>query len=41
MTLVRGRVVAEEGMIVGEKGFGRILDREISAYASRPVGNAG
>jgi dihydropyrimidinase len=40
MTLVRGRVVAEEGRIVGEKGFGRILDREISAYASRPVGNS-
>jgi dihydropyrimidinase len=41
MTLVRGRVVAEEGRIVGEKGLGRILDREISAYASRPVGNTG
>ena len=36
MTLVRGRVVAENGRVVGDKGFGRILDRDISAYASRP-----
>jgi len=41
MTLARGRVAAEEGRIVGEKGFGHILGREISAYASRPVGNTG
>jgi dihydropyrimidinase len=34
MTLVRGRTVAENGHVVGHKGFGRILDRGISAYAS-------
>jgi dihydropyrimidinase len=34
MTLVRGRTVAENGSVVGDKGFGRILDRGVSAYPS-------
>jgi dihydropyrimidinase len=33
VTLLRGRVVAENGIILGEKGRGRILDRDLSAYA--------
>ena len=35
LTLLRGRVVAENGVIVGEKGRGQILDRHLSAYASQ------
>ncbi|MCG6121611.1 MAG: dihydropyrimidinase [Microvirga sp.] len=34
MTIVRGRVVMEDGKIVGEKGFGEIMRRDFSAYAS-------
>jgi dihydropyrimidinase len=36
MTVARGRVVAENGRVVGDKGFGRVLEREISPYAARP-----
>lgn len=35
LTLLRGRVVAENGVILGEKGMGRILDRDRSAYPSQ------
>ena len=28
MTIARGKVVAEGGRVVGEKGFGRVLERE-------------
>lgn len=35
MTLLRGQVVAEKGKIVGEKGRGRVVDRDLSAFASR------
>lgn len=34
MTLVRGKVVAEGGKIVGERSHGRILERERSAFAA-------
>ena len=34
MTIARGKVVAEGGRVVGEKGFGRVLEREISPYAA-------
>lgn len=33
-TLLRGQVVAEGGRIVGAKGAGRILARDVSAYAA-------
>ena len=33
-TLVRGKVVAHEGEIVGDKGHGQIVSREISAFAA-------
>jgi dihydropyrimidinase len=33
MTIARGEVVARDGVIVGNKGAGRILERDISAYA--------
>jgi len=33
MTILRGEVVAQEGRIVGRKGFGQVLDRVISPYA--------
>jgi dihydropyrimidinase len=35
MTLLRGQVVAEKGKIGGEKGRGRVVDRDLSAFASR------
>ncbi|WP_159587139.1 dihydropyrimidinase [Chelativorans xinjiangense] len=34
MTLVRGEVVMEEGRIVGAKGHGGILQREVGSYAN-------
>jgi dihydropyrimidinase len=34
MTIARGEVVARDGVIVGDKGAGRILERDISAYAA-------
>jgi dihydropyrimidinase len=34
MTIARGEVVADNGKLVGRKGLGRILEREISPYAS-------
>lgn len=34
MTIVRGRVVADNGQIVGDKGFGEILERELSPFAA-------
>jgi dihydropyrimidinase len=34
MTIARGEVVARDGMIVGKKGAGKILERDISAYAA-------
>ena len=37
MTIARGEVVAEEGRIVGRKGRGEILEREISPYAAAPA----
>ncbi|MGA2493325.1 MAG: dihydropyrimidinase [Roseiarcus sp.] len=37
MTLLRGKVVAEDGRIVGEKGGGKFLKRDLSPYA-RPKG---
>ena len=37
MTIARGEVVAEEGRIVGHKGRGEILEREISPYAAAPA----
>ena len=33
-TIARGEVVAEEGKVVGAKGRGAVLEREISAYAA-------
>jgi dihydropyrimidinase len=33
MTLLRGEVVAEDGKVVGAKGAGRFLKRELSPYA--------
>jgi dihydropyrimidinase len=39
MTLVRGQVIADEGEIVGDKGHGQVVSREISAFAS-PAGQA-
>jgi dihydropyrimidinase len=35
MTIARGTVVAEDGRVTGDKGFGRILERDISPYAAR------
>jgi dihydropyrimidinase len=35
LTLLRGQVVAENGVIVGAKGRGRVLERARSAYASQ------
>ena len=37
MTMVRGETVAEEGRLVGRKGRGEILEREISPYAAAPA----
>ena len=37
---LRGKVVAEEGRIVGEKGDGRFLKRELSPYARPRAGEA-
>jgi dihydropyrimidinase len=37
VTMLRGEVVAEDGRIVGEKGGGRFLKRDLSPYA-RPRG---
>src|SRR3984893_2772209 len=34
MTIARGEMVARDGVIVGKKGAGRILERDISAYAA-------
>jgi dihydropyrimidinase len=34
MTMVRGKVVAKDGMIVGEKAHGQVLAREKSRYAA-------
>jgi dihydropyrimidinase len=34
MTIARGRIVAQDGKVVGEKGFGRVLERDISPYAA-------
>jgi len=34
MTIARGRIVAQNGTVVGEKGFGRVLERDISPYAA-------
>ena len=39
MTILRGKVVAEEGKILGEKGDGRFLKRSLSPYA-KPAGAA-
>ena len=33
MTILRGKVVAEEGKILGEPGDGGFLKRELSPYA--------
>jgi dihydropyrimidinase len=33
MTIARGEIVARDGVIVGKKGAGKILERDISAYA--------
>lgn len=40
MTISRGQVVAENGRLVGEKGHGRILERELSSFAAKPAGRA-
>lgn len=37
MTIVRGAIVMQDGAIVGEKGFGRIVKRDHSAFAPPPV----
>jgi dihydropyrimidinase len=37
MTVLRGKVVAEDGRIVGAKGGGQFLKRDLSPYA-RPKG---
>lgn len=34
MTIARGEVVAEGGRITGKKGFGRVLERDISPFAA-------
>jgi dihydropyrimidinase len=34
MTIARGEIVARDGVIVGKKGAGKILERDISAYAA-------
>jgi dihydropyrimidinase len=34
MTIARGRVVVEDGRVLGAKGFGRILERQISPFAA-------
>jgi dihydropyrimidinase len=33
MTILRGKVVAQEGKILGEPGDGSFLKRELSPYA--------
>ncbi len=38
MTIVRGQVVMQDGAIVGEQGFGRIVKRDHSAFAPAPAG---
>ena len=37
MTLLAGKVVCEEGRILGEPGDGRFLPRDLSPYASPPT----
>ncbi|MBO1907630.1 dihydropyrimidinase [Microvirga sp. 3-52] len=37
MTIARGKIVAENGRVVGEKGYGRILERELSSFAAKPA----
>src|SRR5215203_1393757 len=37
MTMARGETVAEGGRLVGRKGRGEILEREISPYAAAPA----
>ena len=37
VTILRGKVVAEEGRIVGEMGDGQFLQRDLSPYA-KPAG---
>ena len=34
MTIARGEVIAEDGRVLGTKGFGRILERELSPFAA-------
>jgi dihydropyrimidinase len=34
VTVAAGEVVAEEGKVIGRQGRGRVLEREVSAYAS-------
>ncbi|GAC1508573.1 MAG: hypothetical protein NVS2B1_17420 [Bradyrhizobium sp.] len=34
MTIARGEIVARDGVIVGRKGAGKVLERDISAYAA-------
>jgi dihydropyrimidinase len=38
MTMLRGKVVAEDGKIVGEKGAGQFLKRGLSPYARPKAG---
>jgi hypothetical protein len=35
--MARGEIVAEHGKLVGRKGRGEILEREISPYAAAPA----
>ena len=39
MTILRGKVVAEEGRILGEKADGQFLKRDLSPYA-KPSGRS-
>jgi dihydropyrimidinase len=34
MTIARGEIVARDGVIVGRKDAGKVLERDISAYAA-------
>jgi hypothetical protein len=38
MTILRGKVVAEEGKILGASGDGAFLNRELSPYAAHRRG---
>jgi dihydropyrimidinase len=38
VTMLRGKIVAEDGKIIGEKGGGRFLKRDLSPYARPRVG---